>query len=152
MVDIHDKKTRSRNMSAIKSTDSKPEKLLRKALFAKGYRFRKNVKTLPGTPDIVLAKYRTCILVHGCFWHMHENCHLFKLPSTRKEFWKAKLLENRSRDMTAQSELLAQGWKVIIVWECSLKGKNKLSLLDVTERLEEFLTVPRVHARALEIR
>ncbi|WP_349590943.1 DNA mismatch endonuclease Vsr [Alteromonas sp. NFXS44] len=152
MADVHDKTTRSKNMSAIKSRNTKPELLVRRALFARGYRYRKNVKRLPGSPDIVLPKYRTCIFVHGCFWHMHEQCHLAHLPETRTAFWLTKLTQNTVRDKRHQHYLLSQGWKVIIVWECALKGVGKLPFEEVISRLEKLIHMKHGLKRALEIR
>jgi len=102
--------------------ETKPEILVRKYLFANGFRYRKNVKDLPGKPDIVLPKYKTIIFVHGCFWHGH-NCKAGKLPETRKEFWKEKINGNIQRDKNNKIELQKQGWKVITIWQCELKNK-----------------------------
>jgi DNA mismatch endonuclease (patch repair protein) len=117
----HSKEVRSYNMSRIRSTNTKPEEMVRKCLFAHGFRYRKNVKKLPGCPDIVLTKYRTVVLVNGCFWHMHEGCSKFVLPQTNITYWQSKLLKNRERDVENKNELEADGWKVITVWECELK-------------------------------
>jgi len=110
-------------MSKISAKETKPEILVRKYLFAKGYRFRKNVKLLPGTPDIVLPKFKTVIFVHGCFWHNH-TCKAAKLPETRKEFWETKINQNKERDQRNLSDLGKLGWKVIIVWQCEIKNKT----------------------------
>ncbi len=120
-MDNHSKEVRSYNMSQIKSKNSKPEELVRKYLFGKGFRYRKNVKTLPGSPDIVLTKYKTVVFVNGCFWHMHEGCPKFVWPKSNEEYWTKKLLRNRRRDEENKKSLEALGWKVIIVWECELK-------------------------------
>ena len=114
---------RSRNMSAIKSKNTKPEIKVRKVLHSMGYRFRLHSKDLPGSPDIVLPKYKTVIFVHGCFWHRHENCKYASTPKTRKEFWEAKFRENINRDKKHQENLSSMGWKIIIVWECEIKDK-----------------------------
>ena len=116
---------RSRNMSAIKSKNTKPEITLRKLLHSMGYRFRLHRKDLPGSPDIVLPKYKTVIFVHGCFWHRHENCKYATTPKTRKEFWEKKFIENINRDNLNQANLSLKGWKIIIIWECQLKGDIK---------------------------
>ena len=116
---------RSRNMSAIKSKNTKPEIKVRKILHSMGYRFRLHSKDLPGSPDIVLPKYKTVIFVHGCFWHRHENCKYATTPKTRKEFWEKKFRENINRDNLNQANLSLKGWKIIIIWECQLKGDIK---------------------------
>ena len=123
---------RSRNMSAIKSKNTKPEIAVRKVLHSMGYRFRLHGKDLPGSPDIVLPKYKTVIFVHGCFWHRHENCKYASTPKTRKEFWENKFRENIVRDKSNQANLLSIGWKIIIIWECQLKG-------DIKKVIKEFL-------------
>ena len=115
---------RSRNMSAIKSKNTKPEIKVRKVLHSMGYRFRLHRKDLPGSPDIVLPKYKTVIFVHGCFWHRHENCKYASTPKTRQEFWEAKFQENINRDKLNQENLSSKGWKIIIVWECEIKDKD----------------------------
>ena len=124
MADVHDKATRSYNMSRIKNKNTKPEILVRKFLFANGFRFRLNDKKLPGKPDIVLAKYKAVVFVNGCFWHGHENCKYFKLPGTRTEWWKEKIEKNIENDLKKQSHLVDLGYKVIIVWECEIKNKS----------------------------
>ncbi len=125
MTDNHSKETRSLNMSRIRSKNTKPEERVRKYLFSKGFRFRKNVKNLPGTPDIVLSRYKTVIFVNGCFWHKHD-CGCFVWPSSNEQYWKTKIQRNVERDVKNVSILVNQGWKVIIVWECELK-KEKAS-------------------------
>jgi DNA mismatch endonuclease (patch repair protein) len=129
LVDVHSKKVRSYNMSRIKSKNTKPEEIVRKYLFKAGLRYRKNVKALPGSPDIVLAKHKTVIFVNGCFWHVHECCRFFVWPSTNKIFWKNKLSKNVMRDKENYQQLISIGWKVIVVWECELK-KDKPGRLD----------------------
>jgi len=124
MADVHDKATRSYNMSRIKNKNTKPEILVRKFLFANGFRYKLNDKKLPGKPDIVLPKYKTVIFVNGCFWHGHENCKYFKLPGTRTEWWKEKIEKNIENDLKKQSHLVDLGYKVIIVWECEIKNKS----------------------------
>ena len=120
-MDVHDKETRSYNMSCIKGKNTKPEELVRKFLFANGFRYRKNDKRLPGSPDIVLPKYKTVIFVNGCFWHGHEGCKYFVWPKSNKEFWENKIKANIERDNKKINQLVERGWKVITVWECELK-------------------------------
>jgi len=115
---------RSRNMSAIKSKNTKPEITVRKLLHSMGYRFRLHKKDLPGSPDIVLPKYKTVIFVHGCFWHRHQNCKYASTPKTRQEFWGAKFRENINRDKLNQENLSSKGWKIIVVWECEINDKD----------------------------
>ena len=121
MADVHDKKTRSYNMSQIRSTNTKPELLVRKFLHAQGYRYRLHDKKLPGHPDIVLPKYKTIIFIHGCFWHGHANCKYYKVPQTRTEWWLAKINRNKANDTKAAKALKKEGWNIITIWECSLK-------------------------------
>ena len=128
MADNHTKEVRSMNMSHIRSTNSKPEEIVRKYLFSQGFRYRKNVKDLPGKPDIVLPKYRTIIFVNGCFWHKHD-CPRFVWPSTNQEYWKPKIFGNVERDRKNISMLKSTGWKVLIVWECELKKAIALDRL-----------------------
>jgi DNA mismatch endonuclease (patch repair protein) len=122
MADIFTKTKRSKIMSLISGKETKPEILVRKFLFSKGYRYRKNVKTLPGSPDIVLAKYNTVIFVNGCFWHGHE-CKAAKLPETRKEFWEDKIGKNKGRDIRNYKNLRKAGYKVVLVWQCNIKNR-----------------------------
>jgi DNA mismatch endonuclease, patch repair protein len=124
MADVHNKKTRSYNMSQIKATNTKPELLVRKFLHANGFRYSLHKKTLPGKPDIVLAKYKTVIFVHGCFWHGHANCRYYKVPKTRTQWWLNKINSNKANDAKAVKALEKEGWKVITVWECRLKNKK----------------------------
>ena len=120
MADTHSKEVRSKNMSRIRSSNTKPESLVRKYLFSKGFRYRKNVRALPGCPDIVLPKYKTIIFVNGCFWHMH-NCPRFVWPASNEEYWRPKILKNYERDRRNIATLQNEGWKVIVIWECELK-------------------------------
>lgn len=122
MADTHTKEVRSKNMSHIRSTNSKPEETVRKYLFSKGLRYRKNVRKLPGCPDIVLAKYKTVIFVNGCFWHKHD-CGRFVWPSSNVEYWHKKINRNIERDSKNYQTLADQGWKVLIIWECQLKKR-----------------------------
>ena len=138
MADNHTKEVRSRNMSHIRSTNTKPEEKVRKYLFSKGFRYRKNVRKLPGCPDIVLPKYHTVIFVNGCFWHKHD-CHLFRLPKSHKKFWKTKLDRNFNNDVKNTKQALKDGWRVIIIWECAIKGKSKLSVDKIELKLIKFI-------------
>lgn len=108
-------------MAAIHSANTKPEMIVRKYLFAHGFRYRLNHRRLPGHPDIVLRKYRSCIFVNGCFWHGHEGCKYFKMPKSNVEFWNAKISRNRQRDKRVQEDLAKMGWHCITIWECELK-------------------------------
>ncbi len=126
---------RSRNMAAIKSRNTKPEMTVRRYLFARGYRYRLNHPRLPGHPDLVLRKYRTCIFVNGCFWHGHEGCAGFRMPKSNTEFWEAKIRRNQERDREERQRLARMGWHCITVWECELKPKVRektLQSLDYT--------------------
>lgn len=133
-MDVHTKETRSYNMSQIRNKNTKPEELVRRYLFSRGLRYRKNVKKLPGCPDIVLSRYNVVIFVNGCFWHVHEGCMYFKWPQNNKEFWETKLLGNKKRDAENISELMQLGWIVLVVWECELKKQF------LTERLNKLYT------------
>jgi DNA mismatch endonuclease (patch repair protein) len=124
-MDNHSAEIRSYNMSRIRSKNTKPEETVRKALFAAGFRYRKNDKRLLGHPDIVLPKYKTVIFVNGCFWHGHEGCRYFIWPKTNKEYWMEKINGNVERDKQTAASLSGLGWQVIVVWECELK-KDKL--------------------------
>lgn len=124
MVDVHDKNTRSYNMSRIRSKDTKPEMLVRKFLFSNGFRYRLHDKKLPGKPDIVLKKYKTVIFVNGCFWHGHENCKYFIIPKTRTNWWVNKIERTKHLDYINYLKLKAEGWKIINIFECKLKSKN----------------------------
>ena len=114
-------KERSKNMAAIKSKNTNPEIKVRKLLHSLGYRFRLHKKELPGSPDIVLKKYKTVVFVHGCFWHRHKECKYASNPKTREEFWNKKFLSNIERDIKVRERIKAAGWKSIVVWECELK-------------------------------
>ena len=114
-------------MARIRSTDTKPEEIVRKRLFSEGFRYRKNVRALPGCPDIVLAKYKAAVFVNGCFWH-HHDCPRFKWPSSNGDYWMAKINRNTERDKASQEALRKLGWNVLVVWECELKK----SLVDET--------------------
>lgn len=114
--------TRSEMMSRIGGKDTKPEMLIRRALHARGFRYRLHVGKLPGRPDIVLPRFRAAIFIHGCFWHAHEGCRYFRIPGTRTGFWTAKLHGNRDRDRTKEAALRAAGWRTLVVWECAIKS------------------------------
>lgn len=129
MADNHTQEQRSLNMSHIRSTNTKPEEKVRKYLFSKGFRYRKNVRKLPGCPDVVLPKYKTVIFINGCFWHMH-NCKRFAWPLSNKEYWIPKIQRNVERDQKNTALLQKQGWKVIVVWECELKKSIFQSTMD----------------------
>lgn len=133
MADNHTKEIRSMNMSHIRSTNTKPEEKVRKYLFSKGLRYRKNVRTLPGKPDIVLKKYKTVVFVNGCFWHKHD-CGRFVMPASNTEYWEKKISGNVERDKTNTALLEEQGWRVIVIWECQLKKKV------IDENLERLYT------------
>ena len=137
MADVVDPATRSRMMSGIRGKNTKPELLIRKALHARGFRYRLHCD-LPGKPDICLPKHRAVIFVHGCFWHGHE-CHLFKWPATRPEFWRAKIGRNREVDRAAVERLQEWGWRVCVIWECSIKGNGRLPLPGVAGAVSNWL-------------
>jgi DNA mismatch endonuclease (patch repair protein) len=122
-------------MSQIKGKDTKPEEIVRKYLFSKGFRYRKNVSNLPGKPDIVLPKYKICIFVNGCFWHKHEGCKYFVWPKNNAEFWKEKIEKNTARDKQNFARLESEGWRVLIIWECQLKAKVRAKSLKELENI-----------------
>ena len=127
MADVHTALIRSYNMSRIKSKDTKPEMIVRKTLFANGFRFRLHDKKLPGKPDIVLKKYKAVVFIHGCFWHGHDNCKYFVVPKTRTIWWQQKINRNKELDTGNMKMLKKMEWRVIIVYECQLK-KEKLNI------------------------
>lgn len=126
MVDTVSPEQRSYNMSLIRNKDTKPEVFIRSLLHRLGFRFRKNVKKMPGKPDIVLPKYKSIIFVHGCFWHQHKECKRSNIPKSNVDFWKSKLNKNVKRDIENQAELKKAGWKIKIIWECELKNLDNL--------------------------
>ena len=128
MADIVDKQTRSRMMARIKGKDTKPELVLRRALHARGFRYRLHSKTVTGRPDLVFPKHHAIVFVHGCFWHRHEGCRYTTTPSTRPEFWQAKFDANVARDRSVQDQLLDAGWRVATVWECALRRSEETAL------------------------
>ena len=127
MTDIVDKQTRSRMMAGIKGKDTKPELVLRRALHARGFRYRLHSKNVPGRPDIMLSKHQAMVFVHGCFWHRHEGCRYTTIPSTRPEFWRAKFDANVIRDAAIRHQLIEAGWRAATVWECSLRKTDQLA-------------------------
>ena len=137
MADIVDKATRSRIMAAIGGKDTKPELALRKALHARGFRYRLHRKGLPGRPDLVFPKYRAVCFIHGCFWHQHPGCKEATKPKSRTEFWEGKFAATEARDQRSRARLLEAGWRVAIVWECSLRGKH---LMATVSEIAEWLT------------
>ncbi|TSD67631.1 DNA mismatch endonuclease Vsr [Inquilinus sp. KBS0705] len=130
MADVHSKEVRSYNMSRIRSKNTKPEMLVRKFLFSKGFRYRIHVKNLPGKPDIVLPKYKTVIFIQGCFWHGHQGCKYYVIPKTRSEWWLNKIQTNSQNDLKSSYLLTQAGWKVLEIWECELRGNNLFSTLE----------------------
>ena len=135
-MDVHSKEVRSYNMSCIKGKGTKPEEIVRKYLFSHGFRYRKNDKRLPGTPDIVLPKYKTVIFVNGCFWHGHEGCKYFVWPKNNAEFWHKKISDNILRDQRKIQALDLQGWKVIVVWECKIKSDKENTLKNLIKEIK----------------
>ena len=130
VADKFSKETRSYNMSQIKCKDTKPEIMVRKYLFSRGLRFRKNDKRYPGTPDVVLPKYNTVVFVHGCFWHLHDGCKYAVMPKSNVDFWEKKLYGNRERDKKNMQQLEEMGWNIITVWECQLKKDKQDKTLE----------------------
>lgn len=148
MADVMTPKQRSRCMAAVKGKDTKPEMIVRKYLFSRGLRFRVQVRKLPGTPDIVLPKYKTAIFVNGCFWHGHEDCKYFRLPKSNVEFWKEKIGRNIERDRESMQALLDLGWKIIRVWECELR--NKANREDTLNKIYKSITSPNGSSYSFE--
>ena len=138
MTDIVNKETRSRMMSGIRGKDTQPELLLRRALHARGFRYRLHVKTVSGRPDLVLPKHKVAIFVHGCFWHRHEGCRFASTPKTRHEFWAAKFAANVRRDQKVVAELLLEGYRIATVWECALR--KPMNVLEAVTKLEKWIT------------
>lgn len=150
MSDVVRPEVRSRMMAGIKGKNTRPEIQVRKLLFAAGYRFRLHRRDLPGTPDIVMPGKRIAIFVHGCFWHGHQGCKLAKIPSTRTDFWAAKIKANIMRDQVAIDQLLQGGWRVLVVWECAVREKN--SSTELMNRIRGWIASDRhdAHIAALE--
>ena len=130
MTDVHTSEIRSYNMSRIRSKDTKPELLVRKFLFGKGFRYRLHDKKLPGMPDIVLPKYKTVMFIHGCFWHGHEGCNYFVIPKTRTDWWLNKINRNKDNDAKVSKSLMEHGWKILTIWECELRDTKKINILN----------------------
>ena len=147
MADVLTPEQRKLNMSRIRGRDTKPEMLIRRGLHARGLRYRLQDRSLPGRPDLVFPKYRAVILVHGCFWHGHK-CPLFRLPATRPEFWAEKIQANQSRDHRAHEALLAKGWRILTIWECSLKGLGRWPVVPLLDTCAQFI---KGEDRTLEI-
>lgn len=139
MPDVVSPRKRSQMMAGIKGKDTKPELFLRKGLHARGFRYRLHDKALPGKPDMVFRRYNAVVLVNGCFWHAH-SCHLFKWPSSRKQFWRDKLAANRRRDLANLQVLQNRGLRVLTVWECALKGSARLPVETVLDDVSRWLT------------
>ncbi|CAO96461.1 very short patch repair endonuclease [Erwinia tasmaniensis] len=138
MADVHTSEVRSKNMRAIRTRDTAIERHLAALLTDLGLHYRLQDKTLPGRPDFILPEWRAIIFVHGCFWHGH-HCHLFKLPATRTAFWQGKIDSNIARDRRHVEELTASGWRVLLVWECAMRGKTRLEQRAISSRLEEWI-------------
>jgi DNA mismatch endonuclease (patch repair protein) len=137
-MDIVDPATRSRMMSGIRSGNTKPEMLVRRALHKNGFRYRLHDSRVPGKPDLVFPKHHAVLFIHGCFWHGH-NCQLFRMPETRNEFWKDKIRKNRERDAVVRKKIKEIGWRLGIVWECALKGKEQIGTEKTVERIVSWL-------------
>lgn len=136
--DVHTSEVRSYNMSRIRGRDTQPEMLIRRGLHARGYRFRLQARDLPGRPDLVFPKWRAVLFVHGCFWHGH-NCHLFRMPATRPEFWTLKIAANKARDARAYTALAEVGWRTLTLWECAIRGRERRPEHEVLDICEAFL-------------
>lgn len=142
MTDVMTPEERSRIMAAIKGKDTKPEMIVRKYLFSRGLRYRVNNRKLPGSPDIVLKKYKTVVFVDGCFWHGHENCKYFRLPKSNVDYWRHKIAMNIARDYANSVDLRLAGWRVIRVWECDIRTKAKRE--ETLSALYARITAPRI--------
>lgn len=142
-MDVLTTEQRRFNMSQIRGKDTAPELLLRRGLHARGFRYRLHGRELPGNPDLVFPKYWAVIFVHGCFWHQHD-CHLFKWPATRREFWENKINRNRERDLKAIDSLIAAGWRVLTVWECALRSTRRQAPARVLDECASFLNGGRL--------
>ncbi len=156
MADILNHDQRHYNMTRIRNKDTSPERSLRNSLWHKGYRYRLNDKHLPGSPDIVLPKYRTVIFVHGCFWHGHKDCKYYTIPKTNTEFWTTKVTRNMERDQEVWRQLEAKGWFVIIVWECQLKKPYLSETVEtisseIRQNGESFIALREKRKRAREV-
>jgi len=147
MTDTVDKATRSRIMSRVRGKNSAPEMVLRKALFARGFRYRLHVRGLPGKPDLVLQKHKAIIFINGCFWHWH-GCRRSRLPSDNASYWQAKIKRNQERDRANYAALLADGWRILIMWECALDVKMRD---EATRRVESWLMKPKSATKCCQI-
>ena len=147
MADIKSPEQRSLNMSKIRSKDTKPEEYIRKLLFNHGYRYRKNVKNVPGHPDAWLARYNTAVFVNGCFWHRHEGCKYAYMPKSRIEFWNDKFQKNIARDKVVEDQLKVQGIRSLVIWECTVRKMMQKSNIesDTLNLVEDFLHSDREH-------
>lgn len=145
MADVVSKEKRSEMMAGIRGKDTKPEIMIRKALFQQGFRYRIHDKKLPGKPDLVLPRYKAAIFVHGCFWHKH-GCHLFKMPGSRQEFWQTKIEGNLKRDEIALRKLHEAGWRTLVIWECSTKGKTRLDTSKLVKKISAWIKSSNPHA------
>jgi len=143
VTDVVDKAVRSQMMAGIRGKDTKPELQIRHALHLRGFRYRLHAADLPGKPDLVFPKYQAVIQIHGCFWHGHQ-CHMFKWPKSRTAFWKEKIMGNARRDVANAQKLADLGWRVLTVWECSLRGKTRLQFSDVLEDIRFWLMSGKV--------
>ncbi len=151
MADIVDSATRSRMMSGIRAKNTKAEVEIRKRIFAAGFRYRLHDKKLPGKPDIIFPRYKAIIFIHGCFWHAHD-CALFKVPSTRPEFWQKKLKRNREKDEENSSHLKHLGWRILTIWECSFRGAGKKREQELTKIVGKAVKWLNSKSRYREIR
>ena len=138
MTDIVPSDVRSRMMAGIRGTNTRPEIVVRHGLYRCGFRYRLHASGLPGKPDIVLRRWSTVVLVNGCFWHGHD-CSLFRWPGSRREFWKRKITRTRARDVEVKAALAAGGWRVLVIWECALKGRGKRPLGDVFQEADAWI-------------
>lgn len=137
-MDVLTAEQRRRCMARIRDRNTKPEVLLRKALWRRGFRYRLHDRSLPGTPDLVFPRFEAVVFVHGCFWHCHE-CALFKWPETRTDFWRRKIAGNRERDSIVQSALMKEGWRVLVVWECALRGPQREVITELVNKVVEWI-------------
>jgi DNA mismatch endonuclease (patch repair protein) len=143
VVDVVDSATRSRMMSGIRGRDTGPERLIRSALHRLGFRFRLHPGNVPGRPDLVLPRYSAAIFVHGCFWHGHD-CGLFRLPGTRREFWRAKIRRNAERDAEVAQMLEQAGWRQLTIWECAFRGPDSIGLEKTVQQAARWIVSRRV--------
>lgn len=138
MTDVVSPTKRSQMMAGIKGKNTKPEIIVRKGLFKKGFRYRLHRKDIPGKPDLVITRYNTVIFVNGCFWHLHD-CHLFKWPQQNRDFWKDKLVKNLKRDKRNYEQVAQLGWRICTIWECALKGHSTYEIAQLLDSLSDWL-------------